>query len=516
MNQFTKKSSVRQCFFIFLLLAAGLLLLNSCASNGNIGDNPQVAYQKAEKAYLDKSYGRANDLFQEIQNEFPDTDYAKQALLRTADIAYCRKDLEEAARTYNDFINFNADHPKAPYAFYQVGMTYYVTLKTIDLDLEALRQALETFQEALARYPDSPPYTIKIIQRINDCKRRFAKREFYIGFFYYKQGKFHSAVSRFEYLLAHYPGYIDDKVLYYLGLAHLNRGNIDDGHRALLTLTKAFPESPYVDKARPWLEKDEGPGLPLLFMARDYFLMHEYDNGDSYVTSTIKPADNSPRLFNMLSGQGQSPQAKEVTFESLYRPVAKTDKVPEKSREKVSKSAGKTSTQISQTGLSGQAEPVLEGAGAVVPEGSVVASPKPRAQARIGHADDPLDIISDWTEADRQKGTITFGGKVVAKQKDMVLYADRVVNYFDMESHKLKKAIAVGNVKLNQADKFVTCEKAELIQAERKVILTGNPIMWQGENRVSGERIIIYLNESQAEVFGGKGGKAKVKIGPRK
>jgi len=516
MYQFNRKSSARQCFFIFLWLAVVLLFLGSCASRGVVVDNPKAAYQEAERAYLNKSYGHANELFQAIQNEFPDTDYAKLALLRTADIAYCRKDLEDAARTYNDFINFNGDHPKAPYAFYQVGMTYYVTLKTIDLDLEALRQAQETFQDALARYPDSPPYTIKIIQRINDCKRRFAKREFYIGFFYYKQGKFHSAVGRFKYIIEHYPGYIDDKVLYYLGLAHLNRGNIEDGHRALLTLTKAFPESPYLEKARPWLEKDESPGLPLLFMVRDYFLRHESDNGDSYVTSTFKPENGSPRLFNMLSGQGQSPQAKEVTFESLYRPVAKSDRSLEKRRQKHPESPDKTSAAASRTARSGQAEPVLEGAGAVVAEGSATASPKPRPQTRIGHADDPLEIISDWTEADRQKGTITFGGKVVAKQKDMVLYADRVVNYFDMENQKLIKAIAVGNVKLNQADKFVTCEKAELIQAERKVVLTGHPVMWQGENRVSGERIIIYLNESQAEVFGGQGGKARVKVAPRK
>ncbi|RLB70526.1 MAG: hypothetical protein DRH03_06995, partial [Deltaproteobacteria bacterium] len=285
MYQVCKKSSVRQCFFIYMSFML-LLFTAACASN-IVVSNQETLYQKAEKAYQSESYGRAIDLFQALQNEFPDTEYAKLALLRTADIAYSREELEEAARAYNDFINFNPDHPKAPYAFYQVGMTFYVTLETIDLDLEALRQALETFQEALARYPDNPPYTAKIIQRINDCKRRFAKREFYVGFYYYKQGKFHSAVGRFDYLLANYSGFIDDKVLYYLGLAHLNRGNIKDGHRILLILTKAFPESPYVAKARPWLDKDEGPGLPLMFMVRDYFWVKDYDIGDSYLTTSF-------------------------------------------------------------------------------------------------------------------------------------------------------------------------------------------------------------------------------------
>jgi lipopolysaccharide transport protein LptA len=512
-----KKSSARQRFFVFQPLFAVLLLMvllfgASCASRERIPDNPKILFQQAEKAYQKKSYSRAKELFQSLQNEFPDTEYAKLALLRTADIDYCLKDLEDAARAYNDFINFNENHDKAPYALYQVGMTYYVTLKTLDLDLEALRQALEVFQEALARYPDSPPYTAKIIQRINDCKRRFAKREFYIGFYYYKRGKFHSAIGRFEYLLKTYPGFIDDKVLYYLGLAYLNRGDVDDGHKALLTLTKAFPASPFTAQARPWLEKDEGPGLPLLFMARDYFLVKAYDISDRYLTTTFMPEKFSPRLFNLLKGQESGgEQAEEVTFSSLYRPASPT-KVKTGSKTEAAEPTLKS-------GPSGSPQVALESSpGAKIDKSGAasLAAAAPRQQASLGQQDDPLEIISDWTEADRQKGTISFGGRVIAKQKDMVLYADKVVNYFDMQSQKLIKAIAVGNVKLNQADKFVTCERAELIQAERKVTMTGNPVMWQGENRVTGERIIIYLNQSQAEVFGGKAGKAKVKILPSK
>jgi len=490
--------------FITLGILPAMLWLNGCASHEITVTSPQNLFAQAEKAYQEKSFSRANELFQLLQNEYPDTEYAKLALLRTADISYRKHNLIEAAQTYNDFINFNEDHPKAPYAYYQSGMCHYMEISTLDRDLAPLKKALQTFAEGLKKYPDSPPYTEKLIQRINDCKRRFAKREFYIGFFYYKQKKFHAAAKRFEYLLQHYPGFIDDKVLYYLGLAYLNQGDIDKGHKALLLLSGGFPHSPFTAKARPWLDKNRGPGITLKFMARDYFFTHEEDIHDRYLTSEFAPESYSPRFFELFGQSHNKPlKAETVTFESLYRPTAAAGK----------KITPESATPTPPAAANGNSRPAPNGSQKATPS-KPGAGPATRHQARLGRQDEPLEIISDWTEADRQKGTISFGGKVIAKQRDMVLYADKVVNYFDMQSRKLIRAIAVGNVKLNQADKFVTCEKAELIQAQRKVILTGNPVMWQGENRVTGEKIIIYLNESQAEVFGGKKKKAKVKITP--
>jgi lipopolysaccharide export system protein LptA len=196
--------------------------------------------------------------------------------------------------------------------------------------------------------------------------------------------------------------------------------------------------------------------------------------------------------------------AEEVTFASLYRPTTPTSK--KGGKEPLVPPAPTTPGKppVKTRNASPSATTPTPTTGGV------------RHQARIGRREEPLEIVSDWTEADRRKGTISFGGKVIAKQKDMVLYADKVVNYFDMQNRKLIKAVAVGNVKLNQADKFVTCEKAELIQAERKVVLTGNPVMWQGENRVTGDKIVIYLNDSQAVVFGSRENKARVRIKPDK
>ncbi len=491
-----------------LLLTIVILCSSGCASHRIAATSPQRLFAQAEKAYHENSFSKANELFQLLQNEYPDTEYAKLALLRTADIAYRKADLTEAARTYNDFVNFNEDHPKAPYAYYQAGMCHYMEILTLDRDPAPLEAALQTFEEALAKYPDSPPYSEKILQRINDCKRRFAKREFYIGFFYYKQEKYTAAIKRFTYLLKHYPGYIDDKVLYYLGMSYLNRGDIDKGHKTLLLLSKGFPQSPFTAQARPWLGQNRGPGVTVKFLARDYFFEHQEDIHDRYLTTSFAPESYAPRFFELFGETGNQPLKTEaVTFESLYRPTATTGsktvpQAPAETAKKTNRAAAPPGGRAAATGAK--------------PESNSPPAPVARHQARLGKEDEPLEIISDWTEADRRKGTISFGGKVIAKQRDMVLYADRVVNYFNMQSRRLLRALAIGNVKINQADKFATCEKAELIQAERKVILTGNPVMWQGGNRVTGDKIIIYLNESQAEVYGSPEKKARVRIRPDK
>ena len=45
---------------------------------------------------------------------------------------------------------------------------------------------------------------------------------------------------------------------------------------------------------------------------------------------------------------------------------------------------------------------------------------------------------------------------------------------------------------------------AKLLQAEQKIILTGKPKVWQGNNMVSGEKIEIFLEQDRIVVEGKK------------
>lgn len=508
--------------FIIMVLPF-LLFTGGCGNHQSLTGSARSLYETGERNYRHKNFSDAIEIYQKVQNEFPDSDYAKLSLLRVADCHYREDELDEAATNYTDFLKFNANHPMAPYAYYQLGMTHYVRLKTIDRDLTPLREALKIFEEALKKYPQAPPYTEKIIQRINDCKRRFAKREFYVGLFYYKQKRYQAAISRFRYLLATYPGFIDDKVLYFMGVSYLNQGDAEEGQKALLALTSGFPQSPYTREGRRYLGEKKGPGVTLGFLIRDYFIDKQGDVKDDYLTTTFMPENYSPRLAGLLLGHYRQKPAsppEEVTFASLFRDrqsisgkkAATASKRPSIPDWAAGTSAGPQTASTTNLEKPGRAKPGPAANGMGAPN-------LPRQgyrQAPVSNLQEPLEIISDWTEANRQQGTITFGGKVIAKQRDMVLYTDQLTNYFDLKTRSLVKAVATGNVKVNQADKFATCEQATLDQTQRIIVLQGNAVMWQGSNRVTGERIIIYLNTNQAEVFGKPDEKAKIRINPKK
>jgi lipopolysaccharide export system protein LptA len=61
---------------------------------------------------------------------------------------------------------------------------------------------------------------------------------------------------------------------------------------------------------------------------------------------------------------------------------------------------------------------------------------------------------------------------------------------------------ATGRVRIEKEDGRATCRKAVYIEAEKKIILTGEPVAWQKGTRVSGKRIIMFVEEDRSIVEG--------------
>jgi lipopolysaccharide export system protein LptA len=69
---------------------------------------------------------------------------------------------------------------------------------------------------------------------------------------------------------------------------------------------------------------------------------------------------------------------------------------------------------------------------------------------------------------------------------------------------QLKEIVAEGNVDITSGDRHATAKKAVFTQATRTVVLSGNALLQEGENRVNGEKVTVYLDEKRTIVDGGE------------
>lgn len=116
---------------------------------------------------------------------------------------------------------------------------------------------------------------------------------------------------------------------------------------------------------------------------------------------------------------------------------------------------------------------------------------------------EPIFITSNWMEADHKKNTITYKGRVVVVQADMTMRSETLTAYYDPNMQQLKEAVAEGKVSVVQGARTALGAKAVFSGNAQTITLTGNPVVRQGNNEVSGNRIIFFIVEDRAVVEGG-------------
>ncbi|MDH3393234.1 MAG: lipopolysaccharide transport periplasmic protein LptA [Desulfobulbaceae bacterium] len=131
-------------------------------------------------------------------------------------------------------------------------------------------------------------------------------------------------------------------------------------------------------------------------------------------------------------------------------------------------------------------------------------------QARNNDAQ-PIHIEADRMESFERQSEVLFTGQVEATQGDIVLHADEMkVNYLSSEggdqkgnqqARKVDKLFARGNVKVVSAAGWVATGKTmDYFAVDRKAILIGDAKVWQDNNLVTGNRIVLYLDEGKSVV----------------
>ncbi len=128
-------------------------------------------------------------------------------------------------------------------------------------------------------------------------------------------------------------------------------------------------------------------------------------------------------------------------------------------------------------------------------------------------AKSPIHIEADHMTSTEKSNSVVFTGDVDAKQGNVRIRADKMTVYYTKADKKKKKngpkmaqqvekLICTGNVEVTRGDWLGTGKKMIYLSKERQVILVDNAKAWQGQNMVSGSKIIYYLDEGRSEVIG--------------
>ena len=164
------------------------------------------------------------------------------------------------------------------------------------------------------------------------------------------------------------------------------------------------------------------------------------------------------------------------------------------------------------------AEPDLSSAAAVSPKQAATgaegaaASATPAAQETEQSVsmfpikgDKPLSIRSDELEAIESDGRrrLLFTSKVQIEQGELLVNSDRLEAFYPPGGSQPDTLVASGHVRVSQAKRRMLCDKATFFQTEDRLLCVGNAELQQGDDRVRGREIEIFIKQNRVKVKGG-------------
>jgi len=206
-----------------LLGTTVLLLLGGCSLyekylGGKEDKRPSELMGDGMKNLERGSYEEATEAFQKLKDRYPYSKYAIMAELKMADAFYEKEEFEEALAAYDDFEKLHPKNKNIPYVIYQKGMCSFRQVTAIDRDQSFTLKAKEEFERLAKRFPRSE-YANRARKNIRECLIYLAEYELYVGHFYFKMGKYRTAMNRYAYLIQNYP----DMGQYHEALEYINK-----------------------------------------------------------------------------------------------------------------------------------------------------------------------------------------------------------------------------------------------------------------------------------------------------
>ena len=240
------------------VMAAGLLA--ACASKPPVaktaGWSPNRLQAEAKDEMKSGAYDKAIPLFETLEGRAAGTPLAQQAQLDKAYAQFKDGQRAEAIATLDRFMRLHPDSAAIDYALYlkgvinfndELGLFSFLSRQDLsERDQKAAKQAFESFDELVKRFPDSR-YTPDARARMRYTVNALAQYEVHVARYYYQRGAYVAAINRAQRAIADYRDapaleealYIMVRSYDKLGMDQMR----DDTERVL---NQNFPDSVYM------------------------------------------------------------------------------------------------------------------------------------------------------------------------------------------------------------------------------------------------------------------------------
>ncbi len=116
----------------------------------------------------------------------------------------------------------------------------------------------------------------------------------------------------------------------------------------------------------------------------------------------------------------------------------------------------------------------------------------------------PTVVTSNKLEYDYKNNIALFDGKVNVTDPEFTLKADRMIIFLE-KTNDVSRVACTGNVRMTSDDIVIVCGKATYTRVNAHVLLEDRPVVTKGEQRLTGESIDVWLNDSRVVVNNGVG-----------
>jgi len=186
-----------------------LLFLSACSEKEFDPNNPEKSFGIAKEPYDDENFDIAVTRLGEFKSRFPYSKFAAEAELLIANAKYELGHYTESALSYEQFVKLHPKHPKADFAQYRIGQSYWEDApEAIDREQDYTLKAIKEWDKLIAKYPEST-YVKEAKRLIAVGKRRVAESVLFVVRFYWKMGNAHACAYRSIQLADEYAEFSD-------------------------------------------------------------------------------------------------------------------------------------------------------------------------------------------------------------------------------------------------------------------------------------------------------------------